>query len=114
MDGSDDNDEIFVEVGGCQALLEVKANQCVLNVKTRPWTELVLIESIDEDFAMPPTALQAKDEIKFDEGGESVGSSAYTEVHHPSGYDRVRMSLFGTDCRSTALCPVLVLCVCPF
>ena len=110
MDCPDDNDEIFVEVGGCQALLEVKANQCVLNVKTRPWTERVpcterielsCTESVDDDLGA----------IKVDEGGESVGSSAYTEVHHPSGYDRVRMSLFVADCRITVSCPLMVLCV---
>ena len=73
---SGDKDEIFVEVGGCQALLEVKANQMIMNVKTRPWVEFV------ED----PSECDAD------------GSKITTQVQHPSGYDRV-----GTTVQSCVL-----------
>merc|ERR1711865_392503 len=60
-------DEIIVEVGGCQALLEVKANQLLMNVKTRPWTEVVTDTKKD-------------------------GSCETYEVHHESQYDEFLMA----------------------
>jgi len=60
-----DGDEIFVELGGCQPFLELKASEINLNTKTRPYEE----------------------EIELKDRFEPDGSPTKSTIEHRAGYD---------------------------
>ena len=62
-----DGDEIFVELGGCQPFLELKATEINLNTKTRPYEE----------------------EIELKDRFEPDGSPTKATIEHRASYDSV-------------------------